>query len=147
MQRKQFSETIVASHDFQQISDLKIFPECFRGPLQTLWRATCGRGPVVGPHWFSQLTEEWCVILFFLVTLCYKYKGNCYVIVASNWSSSRLILAHWRGLPIWLFWGQILKLWLKKARQNLSFFNRKGLALAKHCLSCIFIAIWTTCLK
>jgi len=29
------------SHAFQQISDLKIFPECFRGPLKTLWRATC----------------------------------------------------------------------------------------------------------
>jgi len=32
----------VTSHAFQQISDLKIFPECFRGPLKTLWRAICG---------------------------------------------------------------------------------------------------------
>ena len=27
----------------------------------------------------------------------------------------------------------------QKDRQNLAFFNRKGLALAKHCLSCVFI--------
>ena len=26
----------------EAISDLKIFPECSRGPLKTLWRATCG---------------------------------------------------------------------------------------------------------
>jgi len=26
----------------EEISDLMIFPECFRGPLKTLWRATCG---------------------------------------------------------------------------------------------------------
>jgi len=42
IQRKQFTETNVTSHAFQQMSDLKIFPECFRGPLQTLWQATCG---------------------------------------------------------------------------------------------------------
>jgi len=27
----------------------------------------------------------------------------------------------------------------QKDRQNLAFFSRKGLALAKHCLSCVFI--------
>jgi len=27
---------------FEEISDLKVFPECFRGPLKTLWQATCG---------------------------------------------------------------------------------------------------------
>jgi len=27
---------------FSKFSDLKIFPECFRGPLKTLWQATCG---------------------------------------------------------------------------------------------------------
>jgi len=43
IQRKQFSKTIVTSHAFQQISGLKIFPECFCGSLKTLWRATCGR--------------------------------------------------------------------------------------------------------
>ena len=42
IQRKQFSETNVTSHAFEQISDLKIFLECFRGPLKTLWWATCG---------------------------------------------------------------------------------------------------------
>jgi len=26
----------------EQILDLKIFPECFRGPLKTMWRATFG---------------------------------------------------------------------------------------------------------
>ena len=42
IQCKHFSETDVTSRAFQQISDLKIFPECFRGPLIALWRATCG---------------------------------------------------------------------------------------------------------
>jgi len=51
VQRKLFNKTNVTSHAFQQISDLKISPQSFRGPLKTLWRATCGRGPVVGPHW------------------------------------------------------------------------------------------------
>jgi len=41
IQCKQFSETNETSHAFKQISDLKIFPECFRGPLKMLWRATC----------------------------------------------------------------------------------------------------------
>jgi len=41
IQRKQFSETYVTSRAFQEISDLKIFPECFRGPLKKLWPATC----------------------------------------------------------------------------------------------------------
>jgi len=26
----------------EEISDLKIFPECFCGPLKTMWRVTCG---------------------------------------------------------------------------------------------------------
>jgi len=48
-------------------------------------------------------------------------------------------------LPIWLFWNQILNIWLFLRHLAKSvffwlFFNRKGLALAKHCLSCIFIA-------
>ena len=42
IQRKRFSKTNVTSHAFQQISDLKIFPERFRGPLKTLWQGTCG---------------------------------------------------------------------------------------------------------
>jgi len=40
IQRKQFNETTVTSHAFQQVSNSKIFSECFRGPLKTLWRAT-----------------------------------------------------------------------------------------------------------
>jgi len=39
----QFNETNVTLNAFQQISDLKIFPECFRGSLKTRWRATCGQ--------------------------------------------------------------------------------------------------------
>jgi len=27
---------------WEEISDLINFPECFRGPLKTLWWATCG---------------------------------------------------------------------------------------------------------
>ena len=42
VQHKQFSEATVTSYAFLHISDLKIFPECFRGPLKTLWLATCG---------------------------------------------------------------------------------------------------------
>jgi len=42
IQRKQFSETNETSPAFQNISDLKIFPECIRGPLETLWLATGG---------------------------------------------------------------------------------------------------------
>jgi len=41
IQLNQFSETNVTSLVFQQISDLKIFPECFRGLLKTLWWAMC----------------------------------------------------------------------------------------------------------
>ena len=40
-QRKQFNVTNVTTH-FQKISDLKICPECFRGPLKTLWLVTHG---------------------------------------------------------------------------------------------------------
>jgi len=32
IQHKQFNETNVTSHAFQQNSDFKISPECFRGP-------------------------------------------------------------------------------------------------------------------
>jgi len=42
IQRKKFNETHVTIHAFKQISELKICPECVRGPLKTLWRATCG---------------------------------------------------------------------------------------------------------
>jgi len=41
--RKQFSQTNVTSQAFQQISDLKNFPACFRGPH-------VAHGPVVGSH-------------------------------------------------------------------------------------------------
>jgi len=34
---------------FKEISDLKIFPECFRGPLQALWRATHGSRAAICP--------------------------------------------------------------------------------------------------
>jgi len=52
IRRKQFSETNVTSHAFQQISDLKIFPECVRGPLKTLYGGPhAAHGPVVGPPW------------------------------------------------------------------------------------------------
>jgi len=42
IQRKKFSDTNATSHAFEQISDLKISPEHFPGPLKTLWRDTCG---------------------------------------------------------------------------------------------------------
>jgi len=41
IQQKQFNETNVTSHAFQQISNLKFFSECFCGPLKTVGRATC----------------------------------------------------------------------------------------------------------
>jgi len=56
-------------------------------------------------------------------------------------------------VAIWLLWSQNLKFWLllntfgffwkSKNKTKVGFFwlffSRKGLALAKHCLSCIFI--------
>jgi len=36
-------------------SDLIIFPECFRGPLETLWRATCSPGPLIAHTWYRWL--------------------------------------------------------------------------------------------
>jgi len=33
----------------EEISDLKIFSECFRGPLKTLWRATFGPRAAIYP--------------------------------------------------------------------------------------------------
>jgi len=33
----------------EEISDLKIFLECFRGPLETLWRATIGPRAAICP--------------------------------------------------------------------------------------------------
>jgi len=74
IQRKQFRETMATLHASQQISDLKIFPECSRGPLKTLWRAACG--PVVEPHWprlfvYNGILFEWQTS---------KHKtDNCYV--------------------------------------------------------------------
>jgi len=41
IQRKQFSEINVTSHGYQQISDFKIFPECYHGPQTKPWQATC----------------------------------------------------------------------------------------------------------
>jgi len=42
IQGKQFNEAHVTSCACLDISHLNIFPECFRGPLKTLWWATCG---------------------------------------------------------------------------------------------------------
>jgi len=42
IQSKQFSETNATSHAFQQISELKIFPECFLGPQKTMRWVTYG---------------------------------------------------------------------------------------------------------
>jgi len=42
VQRKQFNDTNETSPAFQNISDLKIFPDRVRGPLETLWQATGG---------------------------------------------------------------------------------------------------------
>jgi len=50
IQCKQFSVTDGTSHNFQQISDLKIVPECFRRSLTTLWQVTCG--PRSAQSWY-----------------------------------------------------------------------------------------------
>jgi len=34
----------------EEISDLKNFPECFREPLKTLWRATFSPRAAICPH-------------------------------------------------------------------------------------------------
>jgi len=43
--------TNICCNKWEEISDLKIFPECFRGPLKTLCRATCGRVPLIVHPW------------------------------------------------------------------------------------------------
>jgi len=55
----------------EEISDLMIFSECFRGPLKTLWRATCGpraaNFPTLGygiPFWGKSRVES-DVIFFY----------------------------------------------------------------------------------
>ena len=50
IQCKQFSETNVTLHVFQEISDLKIFPECFAGNWKHCGGAHVAHGLVVGPH-------------------------------------------------------------------------------------------------
>jgi len=40
MQRKQFSEPNAILHAFPTNFRFEDFPECVRGPLNTLWRAT-----------------------------------------------------------------------------------------------------------
>jgi len=35
--------TNIYCEKLEELSDLMIFPECFHGPLKTLWRATCGQ--------------------------------------------------------------------------------------------------------
>jgi len=54
IQRKQFIETNITSHAFQQISNLQIFPDASAGH--------CKRciGPVLGPHWPMQ--SKLCVL-------------------------------------------------------------------------------------
>jgi len=47
IQRKQFNDRNVTSHNFKQISRLKTSPECFHGPLKMLWPATCVRRPLI----------------------------------------------------------------------------------------------------
>jgi len=47
IQRKKFNETNATSHTFQQISDLKIFPECFRRPLKRCGGPHVDRGPLI----------------------------------------------------------------------------------------------------
>jgi len=47
MEKKQVSvqvsfNTYIHCDKLQEISDLKIFPECFCRKLKTMWRATCG---------------------------------------------------------------------------------------------------------
>jgi len=55
IQRKQFNEANVTSYACLHISHLNIFPECFRGPLKTLWWATCG------PRACSWTTLTWLI--------------------------------------------------------------------------------------
>jgi len=64
IQHKQFSETNVTSHTFQQTSDLKIFAECGLGPLKTLWRGTCGPRATNCPHLLKALSRMWMLSFF-----------------------------------------------------------------------------------
>jgi len=50
IQRKQFCETNVTSHAFQQISDFKIFLNASAGHWKCCGGPHATRGPAVGPH-------------------------------------------------------------------------------------------------
>jgi len=49
IKRMEFTESNVPLHAFKQISDLKIIPECFHGPLKSCGGAHAFRGPVFAP--------------------------------------------------------------------------------------------------
>jgi len=44
--------TNICCGKLEEISDLKIFSECFSGPLETLWRATFGLRAAIFPPFF-----------------------------------------------------------------------------------------------
>jgi len=50
----------------EEISELKIFPECFRGPLKTMWRAKCGPQAANCPpleHYLQKLLfDDFCIV-------------------------------------------------------------------------------------
>jgi len=48
---------------FEELSDLKNFPEYFRRPLTTLWRATCGPQAASCPPLFYGLRRNYCLKL------------------------------------------------------------------------------------
>ena len=98
-----------------------------RRPLVTLWRSTVHK---------LNITEQ--KIRCFLLQIWTWDRNDVQVL----WFQSSYSRSHaMAGLPIWLFWSQILKfcLFLNTFRFFWLFFCRKGLALEKHCQSCIYI--------
>jgi len=69
IQRKQFNETNVTSHDFLQISNLKIFLNASVGHWKRCGGPYAAREPLAGPHWFNQTTL--CCLLFTHCVACY----------------------------------------------------------------------------
>ena len=66
IQRKQFSETNVHLHAFQQISDLKTFPECVSRPLKTLWLVTC-----------CPRDCSWTILIYLMQDQIHLYLYSC----------------------------------------------------------------------
>ena len=106
IQRKQFNETDVTSHAFQQISSLKFFSEWYRRPLKMLWPAT--RSPWAC-SWTTLAESNYAYAAFFThCVACYICKlVEIYTRRISDFWVSKckavFALASFHNLPVQFF--------------------------------------------